>query len=108
MGTIIYENMTKGNLKKCTLNRQATKQAANTPTVILPIQLDTGTTLALPITSTPDNRIIKLRDGRGMITCRYDMEYQTAKSAYRAPLVLELWYGYSETQRRNVHIKRVS
>ena len=57
---------------------------------------------------TPDTNIIKLRDGRGQITCTYDLEYATAKSAYTAPLVIELWYGYMETQRRNVRIKRVS
>ena len=33
------------------------KHAANTPTVIFPIQLDTGTTFALPITKMPDKRI---------------------------------------------------
>lgn len=56
----------------------------------------------------PDDYKVRLRDGRGQITCRYDLEYATAKSAYKAPLIVELWYGYSETERRNVHIKRVS
>ncbi|MFH1589792.1 MAG: hypothetical protein ABIB43_04465 [archaeon] len=57
---------------------------------------------------TPNDQIIKLRDGRGQITCIYDLEYATAKSAYKAPLLIELWYGYTESQRRNVQIKRVS
>ncbi|MBU0667242.1 MAG: hypothetical protein ABIC91_02925 [Nanoarchaeota archaeon] len=56
---------------------------------------------------TQDN-IIKLRDGRGKIVCTYELEYATVKSAYTAPLFIELWYGYSENQRRFVHIKRVS
>ena len=56
----------------------------------------------------PDNNLIRLRDGVGQITCTYDLEYATAKSAYKAPLVVELWYGYSESQIRNVHVKRVS
>jgi len=56
----------------------------------------------------PDNNAIRLRDGRGQITCTYDLEYATAKSAYKAPLIIELWYGYSETQRRDVRIKRAS
>ncbi|NQU98339.1 hypothetical protein HQ533_02640 [Candidatus Woesearchaeota archaeon] len=56
----------------------------------------------------PDNNLIRLRDGRGQISCTYDLEYATAKSAYKAPLVVELWYGYRESQRRNINIKRVS
>mgnify|MGYP006995561424 CR=1 FL=1 len=53
---------------------------------------------------TQDYRI-KLTDGRGQITCTYENEYEG--SAYNAPLIMEFWYGYSETQRKNVHIKRV-
>ncbi|MFH1770885.1 MAG: hypothetical protein ABH828_05015 [archaeon] len=56
---------------------------------------------------TPDGYMVKLRDGRGQITCTYEFEYATAKSAYTTPLVVELWYGYSESLRNNVHIKRV-
>jgi hypothetical protein len=63
---------------------------------------------AQPLVCTPDDRVGRLRDGRGIIPCRYDYEYNSAKSAYRAPLVIELWYGYSETQRRNVYVKRVT
>ncbi len=54
----------------------------------------------------PDNYVIRMINGRGQFTCTYDMEYATAKSAYKAPLIIELWYGYSESQRRDVRIKR--
>lgn len=60
------------------------------------------------LTCTPDTYNVKLRNGRGQITCRYDYEFTSAKSAYTTPLTIELWYGYSEVQRRNLRIKRVS
>lgn len=53
------------------------------------------------------NRRIKLQNGRGTITCTYDYRYIASKSAYQTPLVVELWYGYSETTERSVKIKRV-
>jgi len=45
--------------------------------------------------------------GRGTTTCTYPLEYSDLKSAYQTPLVVELWYGYSQTEQRNVQIKRV-
>jgi len=47
------------------------------------------------------------RTKTGQITCVYDIEYATASSAYKTPLIIELWYGYSETILRNMYIKRV-
>jgi hypothetical protein len=42
----------------------------------------------------------------GTTTCTYPVQYSNLKSAYQTPLVVELWYGYSETQKRTVTIKR--
>jgi hypothetical protein len=43
----------------------------------------------------------------GSTTCTYPMEYGDIKSAYQTPLVIELWYGYSEAIQRDMYIKRV-
>jgi len=42
----------------------------------------------------------------GIVTCAYEMPYGSIKSAYQAPLVLELWYGYSTTMEKRVLVKR--
>jgi hypothetical protein len=44
--------------------------------------------------------------GTGVITCSYEIPYTGLKSAYQAPLVVELWYGYSKTMEKRVLIKR--
>ncbi len=44
---------------------------------------------------------------RGTTTCSYPLQFANLKSAYQAPLVVELWYGYSQTQQRQVQIKRI-
>ncbi len=52
---------------------------------------------------------VRLNDaGEGQFTCEYKLEYATASSAYYDTLVVELWYGYSESIRSSMHIKRVS
>lgn len=51
---------------------------------------------------------IRLVDGRGTIRCKYNLEYQTAKSAYKTPIVLEFGYGYTTAQQRIMSIKRAS
>jgi hypothetical protein len=43
----------------------------------------------------------------GSTTCTYPIEYTELKSAYETPLVVELWYGYSEVTQRTIQIKRV-
>jgi hypothetical protein len=43
----------------------------------------------------------------GSTTCTYPIEYGDIKSAYQTPLVIELWYGYSEVVQRDLFIKRV-
>jgi hypothetical protein len=43
----------------------------------------------------------------GSTTCKYPLQYGNIKSAYQTPLVVELWYGYSETQQRSVLLKRL-
>jgi len=51
---------------------------------------------------------VRLYNGEGTFTCEYRYEWGTAKSAYETPVVVELWYGYQETMRTTMHIKRVS
>lgn len=49
---------------------------------------------------------VRLVNGRGQVKCYYDLEYQTAKSAYETPLIVELAYGYAENMERRMSIKR--
>jgi len=44
--------------------------------------------------------------GEGIIVCSYDIPFSGLKSAYETPLVVELWYGYSQTMEKKVYIKR--
>ncbi|MFH1400098.1 MAG: hypothetical protein ABIH41_01135, partial [Nanoarchaeota archaeon] len=53
----------------------------------------------------PESRIIKLQDGRGQITCEYPIQFHQ-KSAYQVPLVVALYYGYSDTVQKRVTFKR--
>jgi hypothetical protein len=46
------------------------------------------------------------KTGEGIVTCSYDIPYSGLKSAYKAPLVVELWYGYEKTIEKRVSIKR--
>ena len=56
---------------------------------------------------TPDNAI-RLINGRGTITCSYPLGLATGlKTGYETPLVVELWYGYRETQMQQILIKRM-
>lgn len=56
---------------------------------------------------TPNNFIrLDPRTGEGTIICSYQIPYATLKSAYQAPLVVELWYGYSQAMLKRVMIKR--
>ncbi len=43
----------------------------------------------------------------GSTTCTYPLEYTTITSAYSTPLVVELWYGYSQTVQKDIIVKRV-
>ena len=49
---------------------------------------------------------IRLTNGQGQFRCSYIHEYVGSRSAYETPLILELGYGYSESTRRSVSIKR--
>jgi hypothetical protein len=61
-----------------------------------------------PLFCTPDRGDgVRLVNGRGQFTCKYNLEYQTANSAYETPLIIELGYGYSQTIQRSMTIKRV-
>jgi hypothetical protein len=53
------------------------------------------------------SEVIRLQGGTGTVTCTYDVEYANVGSAYRAPLVVELWYGYSDTVEKTVNIQRI-
>lgn len=56
---------------------------------------------------TPEYKI-RLTDGVGHVTCTLDISrLQSFRSAFETPLVVELWYGYSQTERRQVLLKRV-
>ncbi|MBU1976095.1 MAG: hypothetical protein KKG59_06855 [Nanoarchaeota archaeon] len=56
----------------------------------------------------PDTRLIRLDDkGKGTIVCEYRIPY-VMKSAYLSPLVVSLWYGYSDTIMKKVTIKRAN
>jgi len=56
----------------------------------------------------PDQIIRLDASGNGQITCSVDFPQGMAlNGAYRAPLEIELWYGYSKTIVRNVLIKRI-
>jgi hypothetical protein len=55
-------------------------------------------------------QIIRLdpKTGTGTTTCTYPIEYTQIRSAYETPLVIELWYGYSQDIQKDVVIKRVT
>jgi hypothetical protein len=55
----------------------------------------------------PDNTV-RLQNGQGSIRCSYDYRYASSKNAYTTPLIVELWYGYSDTIQKNVILKRVT
>jgi len=101
-GTVIYP----GDLELCSPYYPGNLGVQSLDIVILGDIRMSGS--AQRLRCTPNDNIIRLRDGRGQITCKYDMEYATAKSAYKAPLVIELWYGYREYLERHVRLKRVS
>lgn len=48
------------------------------------------------------------KTGTGSTTCTFPVQYSDLKSAYQTPLVVELWYGYSQTYEERVHIKKVA
>ncbi|MGE0793165.1 MAG: hypothetical protein AB7V77_03240 [Candidatus Woesearchaeota archaeon] len=50
---------------------------------------------------------VELVNGKRDIRCTYYIDYQSVKSTYETPLVIELGYGYQETSIANVEIKRV-
>lgn len=56
---------------------------------------------------TPNNYVrLDPATGEGTIICSYQIPYTTIKSAYQTPLVVELWYGYSQAMLKRVMIKR--
>ncbi|MFH1649815.1 MAG: hypothetical protein ABIA93_04660 [Candidatus Woesearchaeota archaeon] len=57
----------------------------------------------------PKNREIRLTNGEGSITCAYTFprDASVSQTAYQAPLLVELWYGYGETIQKTVTIKRI-
>lgn len=60
------------------------------------------------LTCTPETGVFRLTEnGEGTITCRYDMAYSNLQSAYQAPLIMEFWYGYQETDVQRVLFKKI-
>ncbi len=56
---------------------------------------------------TPDRgEGVRLVNDRGQFRCYYDLKYETAKSGYETPLIIELGYGYGETMMAKTTIKR--
>jgi hypothetical protein len=53
----------------------------------------------------PQNKIRLDDKGKGSIMCEYPILYNI-QSAYQSPLVISLWYGYSETLQTSVLLKR--
>jgi hypothetical protein len=54
----------------------------------------------------PESRMIRLDEkGVGIFTCEAPIEYNV-KTAYQSPLVVSLWYGYSETITKKIMLKR--
>lgn len=60
-----------------------------------------------PLQCTPE-RVVKLRNGRGRVTCTYNIEFAEINTAYETPMVIELWYGYQQVLERRVPVKRVT
>ena len=50
-------------------------------------------------------------DAGKFFLCRFEVPSESLigmQSGYETPLVVELWYGYSEVEQRDMYIKRVS
>ncbi len=63
-----------------------------------------------PLTCTPNPEDKKIRlneQGEGVITCMYNLEYTNLQSAYQTPLIIEFWYGYMQTEQKQVLFKKV-
>ena len=46
-------------------------------------------------------------NGEGSIMCTYELEYTNLQTAYTTPLIVEFWYGYQETESKNIMFKKV-
>lgn len=55
---------------------------------------------------TPDKHTMELYNGKGKVQCAMETE-RVSGSGYSTPLMVELWYGYSETVRTDVTIRRI-
>ncbi|MFB6198460.1 MAG: hypothetical protein ABEI52_09375, partial [Halobacteriaceae archaeon] len=57
---------------------------------------------------TPNKHAVQLYNGKGRVKCILSVDPSTiSRSGYSSPLMLELWYGYSETIRTDVTVRRV-
>jgi len=50
---------------------------------------------------------IEIVDGVRNIRCEYNIDYQTVKTAYQTPLIIEIGYGYQEISEARMQIKRI-
>jgi hypothetical protein len=101
-----------GSLEKCSPYSLARTTAADLNVVYLgDVRVGTtglaGRTGRAGITCYPEVIRLDPVTKSGSTTCTYPIEYTSIKSAYETPLVIELWYGYSQTVRRDLLIKRV-
>ena len=60
------------------------------------------------LTCTPTDQLVRLdpTSQEGHITCTYNIDYTSVRSAYKTPLIIEGWYGYMDTMQREMYIKR--
>ncbi|MFH0870795.1 MAG: hypothetical protein V1866_07110 [archaeon] len=94
-----------GRLYKCSPYSPARVTAEDLNVVIVGDVRVSGDPMRLKCTP---NDYIRLdpKTGEGLVTCVYDIPFSGLKSAYQAPLVVELWYGYSKSMEKKVTIKR--
>ncbi len=54
----------------------------------------------------PNNYQVRLYNGRGVFNCVYPLSF-ISSTGYESPLVIELWYGYSQTVKAVMKVKQV-
>ncbi|MBN1175205.1 hypothetical protein JXA48_01035 [Candidatus Woesearchaeota archaeon] len=59
------------------------------------------------LTCTPDRWDgVRLDNGHGEVRCHYDYNFQRIGSAFQTPLIVEVAYGYAETMKRTMTVKK--
>ncbi len=72
------------------------------------VKLWFGNNAVDPSTSCTNDGVIYLdSNGRGSITCYYDLSNYSGLPAFQTSLGVELWYGYEQTITKNVVIEKI-